>query len=140
MTRIQKSRHRRFHRYWSRILEKKNSPTKKKSPGRDGEIEKDREDVDSHQGTETLVVFVRKSSRESGIISMSSFLVCNKAQVSQIYEGDKYLTIGVVLTVITMCISSMRPTTVCSVTRTNNSLTPTGHHQVEDHWWKVLYV
>ena len=60
---------------------------------------------------------VRKSSRESGGICMSMFLARNKAQVSQICEGDKYPTIGVVLTAISMCISSMRPTTVCSVVK-----------------------
>jgi len=63
---------------------------------------------------------------------MSSFLARNKAQASQICEGDKYPTIGAVLTAISMCISSMRPTTACSVvkdsstvTATNSSLTPT---------------
>ena len=63
---------------------------------------------------------------------MSSFLARNKASVSQICEGDTYPTIGAVLTAISMCISSMRPTTVCSVvkdsstvTATNRSLTPT---------------
>jgi hypothetical protein len=63
---------------------------------------------------------------------MSSFLVRNKAQVSQICEGDKYPTIVPVLTAISMCISSMCPTTDCSVvkdtstvTTTNISLTPT---------------
>ncbi len=63
---------------------------------------------------------------------MPSFLARNKEQVSQICEGDKYPTIGVVLTTISMCISSMRPTTACSVvkdvstvTATNSSLTPT---------------
>ena len=63
---------------------------------------------------------------------MSSFLARNKAQASQICEGDKYPTIGAVLTAISMCISSMRPTTACSVvkdastvTTTNSSLTPT---------------
>jgi hypothetical protein len=63
---------------------------------------------------------------------MSSFLARNKAQASQICEGDTYPTIGVVLTAIRMCISSMRPTTACSVvkdastvTATNSSLTPT---------------
>ena len=48
---------------------------------------------------------------------MSSFLARNKAQASQICEGDKYPTIGAVLTAISMCISSMRPTTVCSVVK-----------------------
>jgi hypothetical protein len=112
-------------------LEKKFS-SKNKSPGRDGQIEKGREDVGAHQGADTLAAFVRKSSRESGGISMSSFLARNKAQASQICEGDKYPTIGAVLTAISMCISSMRPTTVCSVvkdastvTATNSSLTPT---------------
>jgi hypothetical protein len=85
--------------------------------GRDGQIEKGREDVGSHQGADTLTVFVRKSSRESGGISMSSFLSRNKAQESQICVGDKYPTIGVVLTVISMCISSMCPTTACSVVK-----------------------
>ena len=46
---------------------------------------------------------------------MSSFLARNKAQASQICDGDKYPTIGAVLTAISMCISSMRPTTACSV-------------------------
>ena len=32
-------------------------------------------------------------------------------QVSQICEGDKYPTIGAVLTALSMCFSSMRPTT-----------------------------
>jgi hypothetical protein len=76
---------------------------------------KGREDVGAHQGSHTLAAFVRKSSRESGGISMSSFLARNKAQASQICEGDTYLTIGDVLTAIRMCISSMRPTTSCSV-------------------------
>jgi hypothetical protein len=104
----------------------------KKSPVPDGQIEKGREDVGAHQGADNLAVFVRKSSRESGGISMSSFLAHNKAQASQICEGDKYPTIGAVLTAISMCISSMRPTTACSVvkdastvTATNISLTPT---------------
>ena len=42
---------------------------------------------------------------------MSSLFACNKAQVSQICEGDKYPTIGADLTVVSMCISSIRPTT-----------------------------
>jgi hypothetical protein len=42
---------------------------------------------------------------------MSSFLARNKAQTSQICEGDKYPTIGAALTAVSMCISSMRPTT-----------------------------
>ena len=42
---------------------------------------------------------------------MSIFLVRNKAQSSQICEGDKYPTIGAVLTALSICISSMRPTT-----------------------------
>jgi hypothetical protein len=99
---------------------------------RDGHIEKGREDVGVHQGAETLAAFVRKSLRESGGISMSSFLTLNKEQASQICEGDKYPTIVAVLTTISMCISSMCPTTVCSVvkdastvTTTNSSLTPT---------------
>jgi hypothetical protein len=53
-----------------------------------------------------------------------------QAQESQICEGDKYPTIVVVLT--TISISSMCPTTACSVvkdtstvTTTNSSLTPT---------------
>ena len=33
------------------------------------------------------------------------------AQASQICEGDKYPTIGSALTALSMCISSMRPTT-----------------------------
>jgi hypothetical protein len=41
------------------------------------------------------VVFVRNSSRVSGGISTSRFLVCDKEKVSQICEGDKYPTIGV---------------------------------------------
>ncbi len=103
-----------------------------KSHGRDGQIEKGREDVGAHQGADTLDAFVRKSSRESGDICMSSFLARNKEQESQICEGDKYPTIDDVLTAISMCISSMCPTTVCSVvkdastvTTTNNSLTQT---------------
>ncbi len=58
--------------------------------------------------------------------------IYNKDQESQICEGNKYPTIGVVFTAISMCISSMCPTTTCSVvkdvstvTTTNNSLTPT---------------
>ncbi len=81
----------------------------------DVDIEKGREDVDVHQGTDTLVTFVRKSSRESGVMSMSTFLAHNKAQESQIFEGVKYPTIVAVLTAISMCISYMCPTTVCSV-------------------------
>ena len=42
---------------------------------------------------------------------MSSFLARNKAQASQTCEGDKYPTIGAALTAVSMCISSMRPTT-----------------------------
>ena len=42
---------------------------------------------------------------------MSSFLTCNKTQSSQICEGDKYPTIGAAHTAVSMCISSMRPTT-----------------------------
>ncbi len=63
---------------------------------------------------------------------MSIFLARNKTQSSQICEGDKYPTIGAVLTALSICISSMRPTSVCSVvkdvstvTATNTSLTPT---------------
>jgi hypothetical protein len=56
---------------------------------------------------------------------MSSFLVRNKEQVSQICEGDKYPTIGAVLTTISMCISSMRPTTVCSVVKDTSTVTTT---------------
>jgi hypothetical protein len=104
----------------------------KKNHLRDGQIEKGREDVGAHEGGDTLTAFVRKSSRESGGISMSIFLARNKAQSSQICEGDKYPTIGAVLTALSICISSMRPTTACSVvkdastvTATNSSLTPT---------------
>jgi hypothetical protein len=64
------------------------------------QIENSREDVDTHQGADTLAVFVRKSSRVSGGISMSSFLTRNKAQTSQICEGDKYPTIRADLTAI----------------------------------------
>ena len=70
---------------------------------------------------------------------MSSFLARNKAQVSQIREGDTYPTIGVVLTELSMCISSMCPTTACSVvknistvTTTNSSLTPTLQEYLRD--------
>ena len=42
---------------------------------------------------------------------MSSFLVCNKTQTSQFCEGDKYPTIGAALTALSICISSMCPTT-----------------------------
>jgi hypothetical protein len=112
------------------ILEKKQiSPPQKKALGRDGQIEKGREDVGAG---DTLTAFVRKSSRESGDISMSIFLAHNKAQSSQICEGDKHPTIGAVLTALSICISSMRPTTTCSVvkdastvTATNSSLPPT---------------
>jgi hypothetical protein len=114
------------------FLKKMKFPHKKKSPGRDGQIEKGREDVGSHQAADTPVAFVRKSSRESGVISMSIFLARNNAQSSQICEGDKYPTIGAVLTALSICISSMRPTTSCSVVKdtstvtvTNSSLTPT---------------
>jgi hypothetical protein len=65
-------------------LKKNKFSHKKKSPGRDGQIEKGREDVGAHQGADTLAAFVRKSSRESGGISMSSFLARNKEQASQI--------------------------------------------------------
>jgi hypothetical protein len=113
-------------------LKKTNFPPQKKALGRDGQIEKGREDVGAHEGGDTLTVFVRKSSRESGVISMSIFLARNKEQSSQICEGDKYPTIGVVLTALSICISSMCPTTACSVvkdastvTATKNSLTPT---------------
>jgi hypothetical protein len=58
-----------------------------------GKSKKGREDVGTHQGEDILAVFVRKSSRESGGISMSSFLARNKAQTSQIWKGDKYPTI-----------------------------------------------
>jgi len=50
--------------------------SKKKSPIRDGQIEKGREDVGVHQGGDTLDVFVRKSSRESGDIS--KFIIMNR--------------------------------------------------------------
>ena len=53
-----------------------------------GKSKKGREDVGAHQGADTLAAFVRKSSKISGDISMSSFLVRNKAQASQICEGD----------------------------------------------------
>jgi hypothetical protein len=61
-----------IHRYWSRILEKKQIFPEKKNHLRDGQIEKGREDVGSHQGAVTLAAFVRKPSRESGVISMST--------------------------------------------------------------------
>ena len=48
---------------------------------------------------------------------MSSFLERNKAQVSQICEGDKYPTISAALTAVSMCISSMSPTTAFSVVK-----------------------
>jgi hypothetical protein len=95
------------------IFEEKKFP-RKKNLLRDGQIEKGKEDVGAHQGTVTLAAFVRKSSRESGVISMSIFLTRNKTQASQICEGDTYPTIGAVLTAMSMCISSMRPTTACS--------------------------
>jgi hypothetical protein len=44
----------------------------------DGQIEKDREDVGAHQGSDPLSVFVRKSSRAPGDISMSSIFVRNQ--------------------------------------------------------------
>jgi hypothetical protein len=47
----------------------------------DGQIEQGKQDVDTHQGVDTLVVFVRKSSRVSGVISMSRFLSHNKTHV-----------------------------------------------------------
>ena len=56
---------------------------------------------------------------------MSIFLARNKAQASQICEGDKYPTIGAVLTAISMCISSMCPTTVCSVVKDESTVTTT---------------
>ncbi len=77
---------------------------------------------------------------------MSSFLARNKAPVSQICEGDTYPTIGAVLTAIRMCISSMRPTTACSVvkdastvTATNSSLTPTAS-RVSGEYTRHLHV
>ena len=79
---------------------KKTNFPQKKITLRDGQIEKGREDVGAHEGGDTLTAFVRKSSRESGGISMSSFLARNKAQASQICEGDKYPTIGADLTAI----------------------------------------
>jgi hypothetical protein len=106
-------------------MKKKKFPPKKNHLGRDGQIEKGREDVGTHQGTDTLSDFVRKSSRESGGISMSRFLTQNKAQASQICEGDTYPTIGAVLTAISMCISSMRPTTACSVVKDASTVTAT---------------
>ncbi len=48
---------------------------------------------------------------------MSSFLTCNKTQMSQNCEEDKYPTIVDVLNTISMCISSMCRTTVCSVVK-----------------------
>jgi hypothetical protein len=48
---------------------------------------------------------------------MSIFLARNKEQSSQICEGDKYPTIGAVLTALSICISSMRPTTVIGLKR-----------------------
>jgi hypothetical protein len=54
---------------------------------------------------------------------MSTFLASNKAQSSQICEGDKYPTIGVVLTALSICISSMRPTTACSVVKDSSTVT-----------------
>ncbi len=84
------------------FFKKTNFPPPKNHLARDGQIEKGREDVDTHQGTDTLATFVRKSSRESWVISMSRFLARNKAQVSQICEGDKYPTIGTVLTSLSM--------------------------------------
>ncbi len=74
---------------------------------------------------------------------MSIFLARNKAQSSQICEGDKYPTICAVLTALSICISSMRPTTVCSVvkdastvTATNSSLTPTASRVSQ---WRHLH-
>jgi hypothetical protein len=76
---------------------------------------------------------------------MSNFLAHNKEQTSQICDGDKYPTIGVVLTVISMCISCMCPTTACSVvkdtstvTSTNNSLTPTVSSRTSREYRGVL--
>jgi hypothetical protein len=89
------------------LVVKKTNFARKKNHLWDGQIEKGREDAGSHQAVDTPVAFVRKSSRESGVISMSSFLVRNKVQSSQIREGDKYPTIGVVLTTFSICISSM---------------------------------
>jgi hypothetical protein len=53
---------------------KKKFPHKKKSPGRDGHIEKGRQDVDTHQGADTLPVSIVAPtvSRVSGGISMLS--------------------------------------------------------------------
>jgi hypothetical protein len=56
---------------------------------------------------------------------MSIFLARNKAQSSKICEGDKYPTIGAVLTVLSICISSMRPTTACSVVKDASTVTAT---------------
>ncbi len=65
------------------FYEEKKISLKKKITGRDGQIEKDREDVGTHQGADTLSALVRKSSRESGDISMSSFLA-HKAGVTDL--------------------------------------------------------
>ncbi len=56
---------------------------------------------------------------------MSSFLAHNKVQESHIFEGDKYPTIGAALTALSMCISSMRPTTACSVVKDVSTVTTT---------------
>jgi hypothetical protein len=75
-----------IHRYWSDLVTnslKKQIFHKNKSLGRDGQIKKGREDVGAHEGGDTLTAFVRKSSRESGGISMSIFLARDKVQSSQ---------------------------------------------------------
>jgi hypothetical protein len=60
--------------------------TKKIQPGRDGQIEKGREDVVTHQEVDTLVVFVRKSSRVSGAISISNFLTRQGTEFSRVEQ------------------------------------------------------
>jgi hypothetical protein len=58
------------------------------------------------------------------ILDQFSGMLETMAYTSQICEGDKYPTIGVVLTVLSMCISSMRPPT--DITLSSQEKSPTG--------------
>ena len=98
-----------FHRYGREFFKTKSFSHKNHLPEQYGQIAPGRDDVGPHQGPDTLDAFVRNSSRVSGGISVSS--VYNKAQTSQICERDKYPTVGVALSELSMCTSSMCPTT-----------------------------
>ena len=71
---------------------------------------------------------------------MSSFFGHNKAQTSQIREGDKYPTIGAVLTTLSMCISSMCPTTVCSVVKDTSTVTATNRSLTLDGFKSICRI